>query len=62
MDIAALSMGLSQAELADQVGTRVLANSLDLAKDRGEDMVALISSATVPPLEEGSGGLVDSYV
>ena len=61
MDIAALSMGLAQAEVADQVGTRILANSLDLARERGEDVVALISSAAMPPLEEGSGGLVDSY-
>ena len=39
MDIAALSMGISQADVINNVETAVLAKSLDTMKESGADMM-----------------------
>ena len=44
MDIASLSMGLSQNKLLSQVGTAVLSNTLDNSQDMAASEVAMIDS------------------
>lgn len=45
MDIAALSMGLSQTRVLNEVGTAVLAKSLDTMESSGEQMVDMMKSS-----------------
>ncbi len=47
MDIAALSMGIAQTNLLRDVGTAVLAQSLDQATSMGDTMTQLLDSAAM---------------
>ena len=69
MDIASLSMGLSQSRIMGQVGTLMLAKSLDTQKDLAMGEVGMIEQAPAPsrPAMERSvnpsvGGNVDLYL
>lgn len=46
MDIAALSMGLSQMKVAQEASVSVLKMAMDTAKVQSVDMVQLIESST----------------
>ena len=46
MDIAALSMSLSQMKAAQQVSISVMKLSMDTAKNQGSEMVQMIQSNT----------------
>ena len=47
MDIASLSMGLSQSQTLTDVGTAMLSNSLDMAKMNGNAVAELLDSAAM---------------
>jgi hypothetical protein len=57
MDIQRASMDNAQAKLADQVGTALLAKSLQGMRDQSAALAQLFESAA--PLPAGSGGNVD---
>ena len=46
MDIAGLSMSLSQMKAAQQVSVSVMKLSMDTAKDHGSEMVQMIQANT----------------
>lgn len=46
MDIAALSISMSQSNLITQVGTAVLSMSLDTLEQSGDGMIDLINKST----------------
>lgn len=50
MDIAALSIGLSQAKLAQDAGTAVMKVALDTATEQSKDLSKLMEQATIPHL------------
>lgn len=50
MDIAALSMTLSQMQLQTEVSTAVLAKTLDSSKLQGESMTKLLEQSVNPHL------------
>lgn len=58
MDIAALSSGLSYAEVNSDIGIAVLKNSLELIDDMGEGMIKIMESSVNPDL----GQNVDLYI
>lgn len=47
MDIAGLSMNLSQTQLLNSVGTAVLSKSLEQAKDLGANMTQMLDAAAM---------------
>lgn len=47
MDIAALSMALAQTKLQNDVGTAMLAKSLDMSDTLGDNMAAMLDSAAM---------------
>lgn len=47
MDIASLSMGLSQYQTLTDVGTAMLSKSLDMAKMNGNAVTELLDSAAM---------------
>lgn len=47
MDIAGVSMALSQAELANSVGVAMLSKSLDLNSTLGQGLVEIMDSAAM---------------
>lgn len=47
MDIAGISMGLSQAELGSQVGIAMLSKSLDTTESLGAGLVNMIDAASM---------------
>lgn len=47
MDIASLSMGLSQSQTLTDAGTAMLAKSLDMAEMNGSAVAELIDSAAM---------------
>lgn len=47
MDIAGLSMNLSQTQLLNSVGTAVLSKSLEQAKDLGASMTQMLDAASM---------------
>lgn len=59
MDIAKLSTDLANQSLMDQVGTAVLAKSMDRAKIDAEGLALLMNSASLAPLPAASGKNVD---
>lgn len=60
MDIPALSMALSQIETLGDVGTAVLSNSLDAAREQGSAMVEMIDSAAMElSVNPGVGANID---
>ena len=46
MDIAALSMGLSQMKLAQQASISVMKMAMDTAKGQASDLASLLESST----------------
>lgn len=50
MDIAALSIASSQANIMTQVNTTVLAMNLDTIEQAGENMVKLLEQSVTPYL------------
>ena len=58
MDIPALSMAMSQANVLNQVGTSLLAKELHVAEDSGDDMVKMMEQSVTPEL----GGNIDVSV
>ena len=58
MDIPALSMAMSQWKIGNQVGTAMLAKSLDTAEVLGDDMVKMMENSVTPEL----GGNFDMSV
>ena len=62
MDIARLSMGLSMSKSLGDVGTAVLAKSLDQAQVSGEKMIEMIDSASLErSVNPSVGGNIDYY-
>ena len=63
MDIARLSMDLSQTQLLNNVGFAMMAKNLDMAEAQGEMTAELISSMPSPSLESlvnpAIGGNID---
>lgn len=55
MDIAAMSMGLSQMKLANEVGTSVLKMAMDSGETQMNDMVKMMEQSVNPNL----GGSID---
>ena len=51
MDIAGLSVSLSNAKVANAFSTAMLAKQLDVAKDAGQSLVASLDSMPSPSLE-----------
>lgn len=47
MDIAALSMAMSQEKIMSDVGTAMLSNALDLQEEVGSEVVEMIDSAAM---------------
>ena len=47
MDIAALSMGISQADVINNVETAVLAKSLDTLKESGAGLIDMMNRSTM---------------
>lgn len=50
MDIAALSIGLSQMQLTQQVNTSVMEMSLDTAKMQANDLTKMMEQSITPHL------------
>ena len=60
MDIPALSMALAQTKTLGDVGTEVLGKSLDLAREQGAEMAAMIDSAGMElSVNPAVGGNID---
>ena len=62
MDIAALSMGLSQTRVLNEVGTAVLAKSLDTMESSGEQMVDMMKSSMELYVNPAIGANIDVYL
>lgn len=63
MDIAGLSMSLAQTKTLNDVGTAVLAKSLDTMEDMGDTITNLIdSSAMELSVNPSVGGNIDIRV
>lgn len=58
MDIAGLSMEMSQAKAVTDVGTAMLAKSLDMMEMAGDGMVEMMVNSVTPNL----GGNIDIMV
>lgn len=60
MDITGLSMGLSQAKATTEIGTAVLAKSLDMMETLGAGVINLIEgSAMENSVHPNLGGNID---
>lgn len=63
MDIAGLSMGLSQAQVVTDVGTAILAKSLDMMETAGDGMVAMMERSMMEnSVNPNLGGNIDIMV
>ena len=51
MDIAALSMGLSQNQIQNAVGIAVLSNAMDQSRAQGAQMASMIASVPTSAME-----------
>ncbi|HAG68541.1 MAG TPA: putative motility protein [Lachnospiraceae bacterium] len=58
MDIPALSMAMAQWNIGNEVGTAMLAKSIDTAESMGDDMVKMMERSVTPEL----GGNFDMSV
>jgi hypothetical protein len=58
MDVAALSVAMSQADLMSAVSTEVFSKSLDTFEDMGESQVKMLEKSVQPQL----GQNIDMYV
>ena len=59
MDIAALSMAMSQDKIRNEVGTAMLKNALNVQEDIGEEVVKMIDSAAMERSVNPSVGSVE---
>lgn len=60
MDIASVSMALSQAELGSRVGTAVLSKAMDTNEALGEGLIEMIDAAALErSVNPSVGGNVD---
>ncbi|MBO4346386.1 MAG: YjfB family protein [Lachnospiraceae bacterium] len=63
MDIAALSMAMSQEKIMNEVGTAMLKNALNVQEDIGEEVVEMIDSAAMErSVNPSVGSVVDITV
>ena len=63
MDIAGLSMNLAQTQLLNNVGTAVLSQSLEHAKDLTANMVEMLDTAAMEhSVNPGIGANIDIMV
>ena len=62
MDIARLSMGMAQTNTLNDVGTALLAKSLDQAKVTGDKMAEMLDAAAMErSVNPNVGGNIDLY-
>jgi len=62
MDIAGVSMALSQVKLQSDVGTAVLSKAMDTSEQMGQSIVSMIDrSAMERSVNPNIGGNVDYY-
>ena len=60
MDIAGLSMALSQTKLQNDVGVAMLKNSMDLMKQQGAEVAQMVAEAPAPaPAVPDLGASID---
>ena len=63
MDIAGVSMALSQVNTQNAVGTAVLSNALDFEESVGDGLVKMIDKASMErSVNPSVGGNVDVYL
>lgn len=62
MNIPGLSMALSQVETLNNVGTAILAKSLDTMETTGAQMVDMMRSSMELSVNPAVGGNVDIYI
>lgn len=63
MDIAGLSMNLAQTQLLSNVGTAVLSQSLEQAKDLGANMTEMLNAAAMErSVNPDIGGNIDVMI
>lgn len=63
MDIAGLSMNLAQTQLLSNVGTAVLSQSLEQAKDLGANMTEMLDAAAMErSVNPDIGGNIDVMI
>ena len=63
MDIAGLSMNLAQTQLLSNVGTTVLSQSLEQAKDLGANMTEMLNAAAMErSVNPDIGGNIDVMI
>ena len=62
MDIAALSLVNSQANIQNQASILVLRKAMDTASQQGQDTVNMLSTAAVPPSLPNLGNNIDISV
>lgn len=62
MDIADISMAMSQVNTQNAVGTAVLGNALDMTKVFGDEVVKMIDKASLErSVNPAIGGNIDLY-
>ena len=62
MDIAALSLVNSQANIQNQASILVLRKAMDTSSQQGQDTVNMLSTAAVPPSLPNLGNNIDISV
>ena len=62
MDIARLSTQMSQANLMQEIGVRVMRNAMDHAEQTGELLAEVLDTAVPPAGFDGKGLLLDVMV
>lgn len=62
MDIAGLSMALSQVQTTSQVGVAVLSKSLDSMETSGAAMIDMMKSSMELSVNPAVGGNFDMYI
>ncbi|TWT27804.1 YjfB family protein [Planomicrobium sp. CPCC 101110] len=66
MDIAALSIALSQASVRQEASVSIMKKTMDQAESTGEGLVKLMQSSNVKAMEQSVhshiGGTIDSKV
>ena len=62
MDIAALSMGMSQMQVAQQASVSVMKMAIDTGTEQMTEMVEMVESSTGPSPDSNIGQLLDVTV
>lgn len=62
MDIPSLSMGLAQSRALSEVGTAMLAKSLDNLESTGAQMVNMMTTSMELSVNPAIGGNIDVYL